>query len=174
MSSFPATEADCLFKPSAIYILSLYLGRKCMNFFRMKLKFLWAGPAQPSPLANASCNHFELHSCSLVPTHASLHSCGWAHSQWHCHQSFYAASFPWLLGARSLSALHHHCTVHNNYFGSSFQFELFLPFVCGLEAIFFFLIKGLCLWYQVLNEDFIAHPIIITVPINSTNWHLQL
>lgn len=69
MSSFPAAEADCLFKPTAIYILPLYLERKSTNFFRVKLKFLWPGPAEPSPLANALCNHFELHSSSVVQKH---------------------------------------------------------------------------------------------------------
>lgn len=173
MSSFPAAEANCLFKPTAIYILLLYLERKSMNIFRMKLKFLWPGPADHGPLANASYDHSELHSCSVVQIHA-LHSCGWAHSQWCCHLSFYAVHFHGsLVYALCLLSIIH-CTVHNNYFGSSFQFQLFLPFVRGLGAIFFFLIKGLCLWYQVLNEDFIAHTIIITVPINSTNWYLQL
>lgn len=55
-----------------------------------------------------------------------------------CHQSFYNASFPWLLRVCSLSALHHHCTVHSNYFCCSPPFELFLPFVRGLKGIFFF------------------------------------
>lgn len=154
MSSFPAAEADCLFKPTAIYSPPLCLERKSTNFFRVKLKFLWPEPAEPSPLANALCNHFELHSSSLVQTHTSLHSCGWAHSQWCCHQSFHAASFPWLLGVCSLSALHHHCTVHNNYFGSSFQFELFLPFVRGLKTIFHFQLKGFVynikFWMKIL------------------------
>lgn len=68
-----------------------------------------------------------------------------------CHQSFYDASFPWLLSVCSLSALHHHCTVHSNYFGCSLQFELFLPFVRGLGGVFSCLIKGLCLQYQVFE-----------------------
>lgn len=75
MSSFPAAEADCLFKPTAIYILPQYLERKSMNFSRMKLEFLWPGRAEPGPLANALRDHFELRSCSLVKANASLHLC---------------------------------------------------------------------------------------------------
>lgn len=118
----------------------------CLCVLREKawtsLEWNWSslrpGPAEPSPSANASCDHLELRSCSLVQTNASLYLCGWVHSQWCCHQSFYAASFPWLLGVCSLSALHHHCTVHNNYFGSCFQFELFFPLYMGWGLFFLF------------------------------------
>lgn len=41
-----------------------------MNFSRIKLEFLWPGPAEPGPLENTSCDHFELHSCSLVQANA--------------------------------------------------------------------------------------------------------
>lgn len=169
MSSFPATQAA--YSSPLLFISRLcILGEKAWT----SLDFLWPGPAEPGPLANASCHHFELHSCSLVPTHASLHSCGWDTPNG-------AVTSPFMLLHFHGSLVHNLCllsiiTVQCITITLAPLFRLSYSFVLcvGCGAIFFFLIKGLCLRYQVLNEDFIAYTIIIRVPINSTNWYLQL
>lgn len=138
---FPAAEAeaDCSFNPTALYSRSLHLKKKSKNCFRTKLKF--SSMALPGPVPKQT-------PCAIILKFPPAH---WCQHMYHrirvgerapnsviCHQSFSDASFPWLLGACSLSALHHHCTVHSNYFGCSLQRELFLPFVCGLGVFCFF------------------------------------
>lgn len=143
-----------------LFISSPHLKRKSTNCFPMKQPFLPQEPTVPRLLANAWCNYswaFPLHTGANTQITASPWA-GVLLTASSVTNPFTRLHFRGSL-VYALSALHHYCTEHCNYLGCSLQFELFLPFVCGLRAFFFsFLIKGFCLQYQFPEWRFMQTP----------------